>query len=99
MYVLLLTIVIFGLINGRWLVTRGQTVGKRLVGVRIVDARTREVVPLVKSYGLRFIVVQAITQVPFVGADPRAGGPAVHLRRAAALPARLPGRHDRGPGG
>ena len=66
-YVLLLTIVIFGLINGRWLVTRGQTVGKRLVGVRIVDAGTREVVPLVKSYGLRFIVVQAITQVPFVG--------------------------------
>lgn len=65
--VLLLTIVVFGVINGRWLVTRGQTVGKRLVGVRIVDARTREIVPLVKSYGLRFIVVQAITQVPVAG--------------------------------
>ena len=65
--VLLLTIVVFGVINGRWLVTRGQTVGKRLVGVRIVDTRTREIVPLVKSYGLRFIVVQAITQVPFAG--------------------------------
>lgn len=65
--VLLLTIVVFGVINGRWLVTRGQTVGKRLVGVRIVDARTREIVPLVKSYGLRFIVVQAITQMPFAG--------------------------------
>lgn len=65
--VLLLSIIVFGVINGRWLVTRGQTVGKRLVGVRIVDARTREIVPLVKSYGLRFIVVQAITQVPFAG--------------------------------
>ena len=65
--VLLLTIIVFGVINGRWLVTRGQTVGKRLVGVRIVDTRTQEIVPLVKSYGLRFIVVQAITQVPFAG--------------------------------
>lgn len=65
--VLLLTIVVFGVINGRLLVTRGQTVGKRLVGVRIVDARTRQIVPLVKSFGLRFIVVQAITQVQFVG--------------------------------
>ena len=62
-----LSMVVFGVINGRWLVTRGQTVAKRLLGVRIVDARTRELVPLVKSFGLRHIVVQAVMQIPTVG--------------------------------
>ena len=61
-------VVVYGVINGRLLATRGQTVGKKLVGVRIVDAPTRQIAPVWKSFGLRIVVIQAITSVPLVGA-------------------------------
>ena len=61
-------VVVYGVINGRLLATRGQTVGKKLVGVRIVDAPTRQIVGVWKSFGLRVAVIQAITAVPLVGA-------------------------------
>lgn len=61
-------LVVYGIINGRLLATRGQTVGKKLVGVQIVDAPTRQIVPVWKSFGLRIVVIQAITSVPLVGA-------------------------------
>lgn len=61
-------VVVYGVINGRLLATRGQTVGKKLVGVRIVDAPTRQIVAVWKSFGLRVAVIQAITAVPLVGA-------------------------------
>ena len=61
-------LVVYGVINGRLLATRGQTVGKKLVGVRIVDAPTRQIVAVWKSFGLRVAVIQAITAVPLVGA-------------------------------
>ncbi len=62
-----IALVVFAVINGRLLATRGQTVGKRLVGVRIVDANTREIVPVWKSFGLRVAVIQAIASLPPVG--------------------------------
>ena len=61
-------LVVYGVINGRLLATRGQTVGKKLVGVRIVDASTRQIVAVWKSFGLRLAVIQAIAAVPLVGA-------------------------------
>ena len=66
--VVILIVVIFGAINGRWLATRGQTVGKRLLHIGIVHARTGEIVPLTKSIGLRFVAVLVVSQVPVVGA-------------------------------
>ena len=63
-----IALVVYGVINGRLLATRGQTVGKKLVGVRIVGAPTRQIVPVWKSFGLRIVVIQAITSAPLVGA-------------------------------
>ena len=63
-----IALVVYGVINGRLLATRGQTVGKKLVGVQIVNAATREIVPVWKSFGLRIVVIQAITSAPLVGA-------------------------------
>ena len=60
--------VVYAVINGRLLATRGQTVGKMAAAVRIVDARTREIVPFWKSFGLRVLVIQALASVPSVGA-------------------------------
>ena len=60
--------VVYAVINGRLLANRGQTVGKMAAAVRIVDARTREIVPFWKSFGLRVFVIQALASVPAVGA-------------------------------
>ena len=60
--------VVYAVINGRLLANRGQTVGKLAAAVRIVDARTREIVPFWKSFGLRVVVIQALASVPAVGA-------------------------------
>ena len=60
--------VVYAVINGRLLANRGQTVGKMAAAVRIVDARTREIVPFWKSFGLRVVVIQALASVPAVGA-------------------------------
>jgi len=60
-------------VHGYLLATRGQTVGKMLVGVRIVDYRTGELLPLVKLVGLRDVpawrfggAIRRRTRVPIV---------------------------------
>ena len=92
-------LVVYGVINGRLLATRGQTVGKKLVGVRIVDAPTRQIVAVWKSFGLRVAVIQAITAVPLVGALFGAAGRALHLWRASTVSARPARRYRRRRGG
>ena len=62
-----IAVVVYAVINGYLLANRGQTVGKIAAAVRIVDARTREIVPLWKSFGLRVFVIQALASVPVVG--------------------------------
>lgn len=47
-------IAVFLLLNGHGLHTRGQTLGKRLVGIRIVDAATGGVPPLARLVLLRY---------------------------------------------
>jgi uncharacterized RDD family membrane protein YckC len=61
-----LGLVVFALVNGRLLATRGQTVGKALLGMRITqpDGSTAT---LVRLLGLRYGVGYLITAVPFVG--------------------------------
>lgn len=67
LWVTLIGLAVFAVINLRLLAQHGQTVGKRLVGVRIVDATAREIVPVWKSFGLRVVVIQGIASVPLVG--------------------------------
>ena len=62
-----IALVVYMVVNGRLLANRGQTVGKMAVGVRIVDAKTRDIVAFWKSFGLRIVAIQAITTVPLVG--------------------------------
>jgi len=60
-------LVIFLLLNGWLLAKRGQTVGKLVVGTRIVSNETGEILPFPMVFGLRYFPVSVIAQVPIVG--------------------------------
>ncbi len=46
----------FVILNGYLLATSGQTVGKKLLGIKTIDRDTHEVVPFAKIYSLRYLV-------------------------------------------
>ncbi len=54
-------------INGYLLAYRGQTVGKLVMGTRIVDARTGEIPPLIPLFLKRFLLLQVLGVLPYVG--------------------------------
>ena len=59
--------VVYLLLHGYFLATRGQTIGKMLVGVRIVEFDTGELVSLVKLIGLRDLPITIISMIPCIG--------------------------------
>ena len=59
--------VIFLLVNGYLLATRGQSVGKLVVGTRIVDYQSGELVPLGKVFALRILPLQLVAVLPILG--------------------------------
>ena len=59
-------IVIFLGINGLLLITQGQTIGKKLVGIHIVNERG-EIPDALHIIGLRFIVITLVGLIPFMG--------------------------------
>lgn len=54
-------------LNGYLLGSRGQTIGKMLVGIRIVEASGGALVPLPKLYGVRELLPRAVFALPTVG--------------------------------
>lgn len=63
----ILGMVIFVAIHGYLLANRGQTVGKMLLNVRIVDYQTGELLTLGKVVGLRYVPLWLISMIPIVG--------------------------------
>jgi uncharacterized RDD family membrane protein YckC len=59
--------VAFLLLHGYFLATRGQTIGKMLVGVRIVDYDTGQLLSLVKLVGLRDLPIAIVAMIPCIG--------------------------------
>lgn len=55
------------LLNGYLLHTSGQTIGKRLVGTRIVSFDDNRILPLWKVFALRYLPISVASQVPVVG--------------------------------
>ena len=55
------------LLNGYLLSTRGQTIGKLVVGTKIVDADTEQLVPLWPLFFKRFLLIQILSAIPLVG--------------------------------
>jgi uncharacterized RDD family membrane protein YckC len=60
-------LVAFLVVHGYLLHTSGQTVGKRLVGTRIVSVDENRILPLWKVFVLRFLPISVVAQIPFVG--------------------------------
>jgi len=69
-YVFLLAVLSYLILNGYWLYTRGQTVGKRVMGIAIVDAASGERAAFWRLIGVRalffpllFVVVSPVLAV------------------------------------
>ncbi len=63
----LVGIVVFLILNGYLLSKRGQTIGKALVGTRIVSVTDGQILPLPKVFGLRYLPMSVIALVPVIG--------------------------------
>ena len=59
--------VVFVLLHGYLLHTNGQTIGKRLVGTRIVSVVDNQILPLGRLLALRMLPVWVASQIPLVG--------------------------------
>jgi uncharacterized RDD family membrane protein YckC len=58
---------LFLLVHGYLLATQGQTFGKMLLSVRIVDFETTEILPLGKLVGLRLVPIWIVSMIPYIG--------------------------------
>jgi len=62
-----LGMVAFLLVHGYLLFTQGQTVGKWLLGTRIVDARTGQLLPFTRVYIIRYLwLTPLLLLIPFL---------------------------------
>ncbi|HEY8537235.1 MAG TPA: RDD family protein [Steroidobacteraceae bacterium] len=64
---LLVTLIGYLVLNGYLLHKSGQTIGKRLIGIRIVSATDGQLVSLGKLFGARYVPIQLAGLVPFIG--------------------------------
>lgn len=55
------------LLNGYFLTRHGQTIGKRVMGMRIVSARDGQILPLWKVVLLRYLSLVLAAQIPWIG--------------------------------
>ena len=60
-------LIIFMAINSYFLVTKGQTLGKRMLGIRIVAAASNGAATAVKLLGLRYVLVMLVMAIPLIG--------------------------------
>lgn len=60
-------VLVFLVLNGWLLFHKGQTLGKRIVGTKIVDAKTGQHLSFGSVYGIRYLLVSGITQIPVIG--------------------------------
>lgn len=63
----LIGIVVFVVLNGYLLAKRGQTIGKLLVGTRIVSVDGGQILPFLKVFGLRYLPISIVAQIPLIG--------------------------------
>ena len=60
-------VIIFMAINSYLLVTKGQTLGKLALGIRIVDVASNGAATAVKLLGLRYVLVLLVMAIPMIG--------------------------------
>jgi uncharacterized RDD family membrane protein YckC len=55
------------IVNGYLLHSRGQTVGKWVLGIKIVSFKTNEILPLWKVFFVRYVPPAIVAMLPLVG--------------------------------
>jgi uncharacterized RDD family membrane protein YckC len=60
-------LLVYLVLNGYHLARHGQTLGKRVMGIRIVSAHDGQILPLWKVLLLRQLSVALIAQIPWIG--------------------------------
>jgi uncharacterized RDD family membrane protein YckC len=63
----LVSMILFLVLHGYLLHKHGQTIGKRLVGTRIVSVADNQIISLGKVFGLRYVPIQLASVLPFLG--------------------------------
>lgn len=63
----LLGIIVYVAINGYLLAKSGQSIGKKILGIKIVDYHTNQLLPASRVIGTRYVLNSLITLVPSVG--------------------------------
>lgn len=63
----LVSLIAFLVLHGYLLHKYGQTIGKRLLGIRIVSATDGQLVSIGKIFGLRYVPIQIAGVIPVVG--------------------------------
>lgn len=62
-----LALVMYFVIHGYFLARDGQTVGKKMVGTRIVSVETDKILPLSKIFLLRVLPLNIVASLPIIG--------------------------------
>ena len=60
-------LIVFTVLNGYLLANSGQTIAKRLLGMRIVSVADGSILPLPKIIGLRYVPLYVVGQIPLIG--------------------------------
>ncbi|HKI77926.1 MAG TPA: RDD family protein [Ignavibacteriaceae bacterium] len=60
------TILVYFLVNANYLKKNGQSVGKKIIGLKIIDSK-ENVPPLSKTYMIRFFIPAVIATYPILG--------------------------------
>lgn len=60
-------LVVFLVLHGYFLAKDGQTIGKKLVGTRIVSVENNQILPLSKVFLLRYLPVSVVSSIPAIG--------------------------------
>jgi len=63
----LVNLIAFLVVHGYLLHKYGQSIGKRLLGIRIVSATDGQLIPLGKIFGLRYVPIQLVGILPLIG--------------------------------
>jgi uncharacterized RDD family membrane protein YckC len=63
----LVSMILFLVLHGYLLHKYGQTIGKRIVGTRIVSVTDNQILPLGKIFGLRYVPIQLVSIIPVLG--------------------------------
>lgn len=58
---------VYLILNGYLLSRYGQTIGKKVVGTKIVSVDSDEILPLWKIFFIRYLPVNVVSQTPLVG--------------------------------